>query len=151
MGYGGRILSKKITAHTNDPEKLLINLTISGHVNELASITPKRVKLVGAAGEKITESVTIFPKEKYPFKIIKAWAKKKKFFTFKLAEIKQSKNAGYLLAIKNLKKDKGRYYDTIYLKTDRNGWPDIKINVFGNIIDKKETIQPPVHKGTKKQ
>jgi len=39
------------------------------------------------------------------------------------------------LIVENLKKGKGHYYDTIYLKTDSKIKPEIKIRVYGNILE----------------
>jgi hypothetical protein len=39
----------------------------------------------------------------------------------------------YLLKIRNTKTDKGRYFDTIWLKTDSKVLPEITIRVFGKI------------------
>jgi hypothetical protein len=45
--------------------------------------------------------------------------------------------AGYILIVENLKKEKGRYYDMISLKTDSKIKPLIKINVYGHIVAPK--------------
>jgi hypothetical protein len=42
------------------------------------------------------------------------------------------------LTVENLKKDKGRYYDTISLKTDSKIRPLIKVRVNGYILDKEK-------------
>jgi hypothetical protein len=41
--------------------------------------------------------------------------------------------SAYRLIVENLKEDKGRYFDTIYLKTDSPLRPVIEIGVFGII------------------
>jgi hypothetical protein len=35
--------------------------------------------------------------------------------------------------IENKKTEKGRYFDTVYLKTDSKIQPQINVNVFGNV------------------
>jgi hypothetical protein len=39
------------------------------------------------------------------------------------------------LIVENLKKAGGYYLDTIYLKTDSKIRPEIKIRVYGNILE----------------
>ena len=40
-----------------------------------------------------------------------------------------------MLTVENLKNEKGRYWDTIDVKTDSTIKPRITIHVFGNITD----------------
>jgi len=47
-----------------------------------------------------------------------------------------SGNVSYLLNIENLKQEKGRYSDMVYIKTDNHKIPEIKIYVSGNILEK---------------
>ncbi len=54
---------------------------------------------------------------------------------FTLEEAKPPRGAGYILTVENLKKEKGRYYDMISLKTDSKIKPLIKINVYGQIME----------------
>lgn len=56
---------------------------------------------------------------------------------FTLQEVKRPEGVGYVLTAENLKKDKGRYYDMITLKTDSKIKPLIKINVYGTIVEPK--------------
>ena len=91
----------------------------------------------GAAGKRLSGSVTIIPEEKYPFKIVEAAAKIGEDIIYKLEEITRSKRSEYLLTVENLKKTKGRYFDVIILKTTSKIQPEIKINVYGNILGEK--------------
>lgn len=84
-------------------------------------------------------SVKIVPEEKYPFKIVEAKAKNGRFIKYKMEEVISLKGTAYVLTVENLKKEKGRYYDAIYLKTTSKIRPEIKISVYGNIIDKKHS------------
>lgn len=54
---------------------------------------------------------------------------------FTLEEAKPPRGTGYILTVENLKKEKGRYYDLISLKTDSKIKPLIKINVYGQIME----------------
>ena len=126
----------------DDPAKPRQTLNISGLVGEFATIIPKRVVLRGIAGQPIKGMVTIVPKEKYPFKITAAMARYGNQIHFKYEEIQNSDSNGYLLTIENLLTQKGRYADTIILKTDSRTRPEIKIQVVGDIADAMQTGIP---------
>ena len=93
------------------------------------------VKLEGAVGEQIKRTITIAASEKYPFKIVEARAKLGKNVRYELKQMKHSGGKKYLLYVENLKKQKGRYFDIIYLKTNKKPLPEIMIRVQGNITD----------------
>ena len=120
---------------TNSPENSILYLTITGNVEQFVDIVPKRVVLRGFVGHPIKAKVNIIPRDKYPFTIKKAKATLTKNLTFTLEETKGSEKVNYVLMVENLKKTKGRYVDTIKLKTDSKIRPEIKIYVIGNIID----------------
>ena len=114
----------------------MLYLTIVGNVEQFVEIIPKRVVLRGFAGSPIKAKVKIIPKDKYPFAIKKAKAANKRNITFTLEKTKSSEKIEYVLTVENLKKTKGRYVDTIKLKTDSKIRPVIKIYVIGNILDR---------------
>jgi len=97
--------------------------------------------------QPINARVAIYPKTKYPFNIIDTRAKHGKFISFKLSEETHSDITGYVLRVENTKKEKGRYADVIYLKTDSKIRPVISVPVVGNINDRKmpenKTIKSP--------
>lgn len=93
------------------------------------------VKLQGHVGEQIKHTINIAPNKKYPFKIINARAKVGKNIRYELKPVKHPGGENYLLYVENLKKQKGRYYDIIYLKTNKRPLPEIIIRVQGNITD----------------
>jgi hypothetical protein len=115
---------------SNDPAKPSLTLVISGKVEEFADINPKTVKLAGNEGQPISQTIAIQPAAKYPFKILEATTKKGE--NIRVA-VQESGGPLYRLLVENLKKDKGRYFDTIYLKTDNPLRPVIEIGVFGII------------------
>jgi hypothetical protein len=90
----------------------MLDLTIMGHVEQFVDIVPKRAVLNGVAGS--------------PTKNI----------AFTIDETKSPEKKEYVLTVENLQKTKGRYVDTIKLKTDSKIRPEIKIYVIGNIIDR---------------
>jgi hypothetical protein len=113
-----------------------IFLTVAGYVEKFATITPQKVRLSGLAGQELKKDVRIIPEKNYPFKIIDVTTKENPNIKFKLEEIKNSKRIEYVLTIQNLKKEKGKYHDTIQIKTDSNVKPEIQIQVYGNICEK---------------
>ena len=92
----------------------------------------------GYVGEQIKQSIKIILEKKYPFKILEVKAQKGKDISYKIEEIITPSNVlGYLLTVTNLKNEKSRFFDTIYLKTDSKIRPEIKISVYGHIKDRK--------------
>ena len=94
--------------------------------------------LSGSVGNKIAASVRIIPEKKYPFKIISTKTKRGKNINYNLSTESKHETDEYLLRIENLKKEKGRYHDIIYLKTDSSLQPEIRIIIVGNIINNKQ-------------
>lgn len=141
-GFGGSRLNKNAVVYTDDPAKPRQTLIISGPVGEFAAMIPKRVVLRGIAGEPIKGMVTLMPKEKYPFKITAAMARYGSKIQFKYEEIQHSEPRGYVLTVENLQSHRGRYADTIILKTDSPIRPEITVQVFGDIADAAQTGIP---------
>ena len=73
------------------------------------------------------------PEKKYPFKILKASAKDGNNIKFELEEVELSAKGAYELKVENLKKDTGRYFDTIILHTDSQIRPQLMVKVYGNL------------------
>ena len=135
--YGGRKLKKNIVIHTSDKKHPKLNFIIQGKVDKFVTITPNRVNLSGYAGEDIKQLIKIIPEKKYPFKILGVKVQKAKNIDYKIEKvITSSKKSEYLLTVINLKNEKSRFVDTIYLKTDSKIRPEIKISVYGNIKEK---------------
>lgn len=91
------------------------------------------VQLIGAANQDIKAFVVIIPEEKYTFNIVETSAKSGEFIRYQLNEVKQTKGIVYQLVVENIRRTKGRYLDTIYLKTNSKFRPMIKIPIYGNI------------------
>lgn len=90
----------------------------------------------GFTGDPIKRTVKIITEEKYPFKIVGDRTVKKKYISYELEKTNLSEKTGYVLTVANLKKGKGRYFETIRLKTDSKIRPEISIRVYGNILDR---------------
>ncbi|MFO8164633.1 MAG: hypothetical protein R6T98_08875 [Desulfatiglandales bacterium] len=131
--YAGKRLRKAIAIKTNDPQRSQINLTIEGKVVRFVTIDPKIIILKGDIGKELLNSIRIFPEKKYPFNIVQVHTEKKQNFRYRLSLLNKDGQKGYLLTVWNIKKDPGRYVDAIYLETDNDIGPIIRIPVFGNI------------------
>ena len=90
-------------------------------------------KLAASLQEVETLKLKIVELEKQPEP--KVDVDQKQIFS-ELKEVKESKRMEYLLTIQNLKKEKGKYHDTIKIKTDSKVKPEIHLNVHGNIREK---------------
>jgi hypothetical protein len=129
----GKDLSKTILVATNDPAAPQVALTVAVKVEAFAVIRPRLVKLTGPEGQPIRQTVEILPSEKYGFKVMEVTAKKGEHIGVALQEATIAGRPAYSLTVKNLKPDKGRYFDTILLRTDHPLRPVIEIGVFGII------------------
>jgi hypothetical protein len=133
VGRGGGTLNKRVEVVTNDPVNPKEFLVITGTVDVLYTLSPKRVRLTGVLGTGIKQTVTLETQEKYPLKLVEVKAKDGDNIRYKLAEEKDGNVTRYKLTIENIRKDVGRFVDTLYLKTDNALQPEIQIPVFGNV------------------
>ena len=131
-------MKKTASVTTNDKVHPQQDLVISGQVENFATIRPQNVSLRGQAGDAITDTVTIVPEKKYPFKILEAKAQSGKNISIQLNEIKNSNGgATYQLKIENTSQTSGRYYDTVILKTDSEIKPELDVKVYGYLRERK--------------
>ena len=130
-------MKKTAGVYTNDKNRPRMDLVISGQVERFVTIRPKHVNLRGYAGDSIKASVSLIPEKKYPFKILKARAKDGNNIKFELEDLTKSENGAYTLKVENLKKDIGRYFDTIILETDSKIRPELSVRVYGNLRPRK--------------
>jgi len=121
---------------TNDAQKEIV-IPVWGNIRppQMASIRPRHVALHGPAGKPIKGSVMIVPKDKHPFFITEVKAQSGKYIQWNLQETGESGKKTYTLTIENRLKEKGRYYDAVFLKTDSKDLPQIRIGVTGRITD----------------
>ena len=134
-GYGGQRLVKRIQVHTDDPANPVSIFTIIGLIEKFVTIDPQYVRLTGNAGAPLFAQVNIIPEASHPFKIISTRVKKGVHIRFTLDDPPAASNSGYLLTVENTMDRKGRYFDTIYLKTTSALHPELKIPVYGNIME----------------
>ena len=139
-GYGGRHLKKNARVITNDPGHSRIELSMAGQVEKLATVTPSRVNLRGAAGDAISQTVRIIPETKEPFQIVSARAVKGTDIRYAIKQVKAPEK-GYELTVTNTREKPGRYYDRLVLKTDVGKRNFLSIIVIGTIMEKEKTAQ----------
>ena len=137
---------RKMKGRYRDTIKLLttssirkeLTIPVYGNIKarQIAVIKPPgTVMLRGYAGETIKASVTIVPKDKYPFSITEVKPRDGKNIKCDLKEVEESGKKIYVLKVENLKKEKGSYNDMIRLKTDNKDQPEIRISVSARIGD----------------
>ncbi|MCF8145073.1 MAG: hypothetical protein K9N21_14240 [Deltaproteobacteria bacterium] len=126
-----------IRLRTTDKIQKEILIPVSGNIRplQIAAVQPRHLVLNGPAGKSIKGVVTIVPRDGYPFSIIETKAHSGTFIKWDLQESVNSGKKIYTLTVENLKTEKGRYYDGIFLKTDRKDLPEIRISVSGRITD----------------
>ncbi len=137
--------SDTIVLKTDNEKRPEIKIRVAGEIGseEIATITPKSVNLRGPEGEALEVSVSIVPKQKFPFQIRAVMAKKGKNIRFDLEEVKKPKGLEYRLVVRNVKNQKGRYSDTLIVRTDNKIQPQIAIKVSGNIgAEEYVTVRP---------
>jgi hypothetical protein len=111
----------------------VVRFTITGWVQRFATVEPERIVLRGRPGEELKASVKIVPDEDFPFSILQAKAKHGRFISIALEDLKGSEQKGFLLTVVNLRKNPGRYFDVVSLKTDSAIRPELRVNVSGFI------------------
>ena len=106
---------------------------MTGAVRRVVSVVPRNVRLYGAAGQPLQQTVSIVPEEEFSFKIIKTAARDGRNIRLHLQEEQNDSRVSYRLTVENRKTDQGRYFDRIELTTDSAYKPRIHINVHGRI------------------
>ncbi len=128
-------MKKSVLVETSAVKQPNITLTITGNVEKFMTITPNRLVLRGNVGEPVSGSVTITPMPQYPFKVLEAKPKNGADIQTKIEEKKEGDVTAYVLTAENIKKDPGRYYDVVVLKTDSKIKPEIQISIYGQILE----------------
>lgn len=134
-------MKKSIRVYTNDPENEKITLQLSGEVKKFVTIRPGKVFLKGTAGENISQTVEIIPGTKESFTILNVNALKGEDFTQSLKEIEIDGRPAYALTVENTRQTEGRYFDKIFIITDRTDQAPISVIVSG-YIEKPEALIP---------
>ncbi len=118
----------KIRGDSNDPNNEHFDLTIAGHVDPVLIIEPRSMTLTGNEGENIEAEIFITHDKRHPIKVISAESKKGNI-SVELEQIEDLEQKKYKVKVTSLKKEKGKYSDYVYLKTDSDIYPDKQIRV----------------------
>ena len=126
-------MQKKATVYSNDAARPRLDLTVRGHVDKFAHITPEHIIIRGYAGEPLRRKVTVKPTSENPFSITDVKAKHGN--NIKIAWKQEDTHQGktWVIEVQNTRVAKGRYNDTLYLFTDSNLKPKIPVPVRGSI------------------
>lgn len=133
-GYGGTLLKKSIVVETSAAKQPNLTIEIAGNVEKFANITPNKLILRGNAGEPIHGIVTVSPDPKYPFRVLETRSKNGIDIQARTEEKQENNTTTYVITVENLKKDPGRYYDVVTLKTTSPVKPEIQLSVYGQIL-----------------
>ena len=112
------------------------------------TIRPSKVFLKGAAGENISRTVVITPGQGETFKILKVNALKGQDFKYLLKDIEVDGKPAYELTVENTRQTEGRYFDKIFIITDRTDQAPLNIIVSGDIEKSKDVSPAPQKTGT---
>ena len=132
-------MKKSIKVTTNDPKNERIALKLLGKVKRFVTIHPSKVFLRGKVGDSISQTVSIIPGEGESFKILQANALKGVGYKFALKDAEIEGRAAYELVVENTRDIPGRYFDKIFLITDRTDQAPINVIVSGYL----ENPPPP--------
>ena len=102
---------------------------------KIADITPRHIALNGRVGTPIKGMSVIVPRDGYSFSITEVKPHNGAYIKWDLKESLESGKKTYVLTVTNVKADKGRYYDALFLKTDSKDMPEIRISVSGSITE----------------
>jgi hypothetical protein len=141
---GGNLLRKHFTVFTNDPRAFSKNLVVFGKVKGYVNVTPTFVRLMGKPGDDIRATIQITAEKEYPFVVKGIKAKEGQHIELDLKPLDQEAvSKGYLLAVRNLRKEPGVYRDFITITTDLKEKPVINIPVSGRIYGQGGTVRSP--------
>ena len=107
-----------------------MTFTLFGKVELVFAMHPRHAKIKGATGTTHKSVINIVPEKKYDFKILSVKAEKGTHIRYELKDIKIDDQTRYQLMIENTVTTKGRFFDTIVLKTDSEFQPEISVWVF---------------------
>ena len=129
-------MKKKAVIHSNDPYRPQFALTMNGQVKPFAQIKPQHIIIRGFVGEPLRRRVTVVPSRDNPFAITEVKAKHGDNIKIAWETKETPQGITYLVDVENIRTERGRYYDTLYLMTDSTLKPQIPIQVRGSIAAK---------------
>jgi hypothetical protein len=131
----GTSFAHTMTVYTNHKKYPVSTIQVFGDIIRFASITPKNVILAGSWKEEIKATVVIIPEKAYPFKITGLKARKGWNIGYDFKEIRKDGRPAFLITVRNVSRKKGGYRDIVFVETNSDVRPEIRIRVNGDIID----------------
>jgi hypothetical protein len=122
-----------VRIQTNDPHQPWLQVAVTGLVEKIVEIRPDRVRLTGPADQHLFAEVEIIPRKDLPFTILQINAKIGTFIKYTLIKRCTDGHDRYILKVENTRKEKGRYFDALYIHTTSEMAPVIPIYVTGMI------------------
>jgi hypothetical protein len=131
-------MKKATLVRTDDPEKPRFTVTVTGKVDQVVTINPKRVYLQGNQGDTLETMVEITPSQKYQFSILGLELKKNTDIKASLIAPKGDEKS-WKIRVKAGSDKAGQIYDLLTLKTDSKYKPSIAIRVYAEFAEKKKS------------
>ncbi len=91
---------------------------------------------MGYFDENVTAVSRIKPTKAYPFEITSVRTESKGNIEVTLRTETKPEGTEYIVDVKNLKKEEAKYSDTIFLKTTDKVNTELKLRVYGQIMDR---------------
>lgn len=132
MNYGGRRYSHDAIVHSNDPKNPAVHIYITGDVKAFATVWPQMVRFEGAAGQPLSQAVSITPN--YPFRVKGVSASPGKNIKLTFEEGGTEQKRVYAVKVTNTCPGPRRYVEKIVVETDSGVRPRFEIPVYGNIL-----------------
>jgi hypothetical protein len=132
-GYGGRKIRESVRIQTNDPNRQWLGVAITGMVEKFVEIRPERIILSGPGGQPLFAEVEIIPRKEYPFTIREVEVASGQFIKYEMNKIYAEEQNRYMIRVENTRVEKGRYVDSLNVRTDSDIRPKIHIHIIGII------------------
>ena len=122
-----------VRIYSDDPNQLVREVAIAGMVEQIAEIQPKQVLMEGLQGEPLSAEVVIIPNPKYTFSIEGFETQEGRGLKCELKEPCAGGAERCVIKVESTQSEKGRFNDTIVVKTDNPFKPEILICVVRRI------------------
>lgn len=102
-------------------------------MEKFAEIRPERVRLAGSAGTSLFAEVEITPRKDYPSTIQRFDVRDGSFSNYELTRRCSDGQGGCVIRMEIARTEKGRYVDTLIVRTDSPLRPDLQIFITGTV------------------
>ena len=115
---------------------------MAGDVEQVAKISPRKIRLTGTTGEKIGGTVTVSSTEKYPFKVLDVRLSSGKNLVFDNKVETISGLQVNTISVNAVDAAEGRSIDWLLLRTDSQYLPMVRVRIDVNIKPAEPVEQP---------